>query len=1139
MGCSQPDDDAGSGGAAAPARVLTSEDDKFARFLRLSQDLNRTTDTQAVASVVADAAQELIGWTFASVHVYDSSRKRLHLIWGQDLADGKPRSIDPFVFNIVDGEGISRVLNGPDIVTVADFGAADNNSLHPFGDQLPLLPASIFCLVRSLDRIVGLISFQCRTAAAYDEKDQEIACGLAAACAGALERAWKEETYKQSEANHELVIENVNDGIVISQDDHFVFFNNRFAGMLGYETEELQQKTYLDIYSPRGLEILYERAARRHAGKGVSDRYETVFRKKNGKLLPVEANIRIIDSYNGRKATFAVIRDISERKAAEEQLRKSDEELRTVFNAMTDTILILDYNGRYLNHRSAAKKVLLEPWCDLEGHTLHEIFSREKADYFLNIIRRAIDSNEILNIEYDLQFDEKTRNWYNATVSPLSDLTVLMVARDVTERREAEEELFRSNARYKALLDGSEDYIFVLDPELRFVHVNSAIGKRYGAQADDRIGKTMFEIYEDDVPPYVDIIRGVFETGKPATYDDDAIVRGKLVCTETVISPVFNRSGKVESVLGISRDVTSRRQSELALKQSEQRYAIAVRGANDGIWDWNLESDRLYVSPRWWAIIGKLHEASDDNYHPDEWLKRVHPADQLSLKEKIYDHINGVTSHLEDEHRIRHADGSYRWVLCRGLCVNDVDGKPMQMAGSMSDITDRKTAEEKLHYGATHDALTGLPNRACFLDFLEKAMARARRLNPDRSHFAILFLDLDRFKVVNDSLGHLAGDELIKTMALRVAKCVRPSDTVARLGGDEFTVLLEDLAHDNDAIRVAERIIREVSAPVEIAGVSVQTTASIGIAFDKHHYGNPDELLRDADTAMYRAKSTGRNRYQVFDQQMHALAMQQLHWESDLRNAVARQEFVMHYQPIYNVPTGQLSGFEALIRWNHPEQGLTFPGDFIPLAEETGMIIPIGWWIVEQACNMVVKWNRNLPKSDHLSVSINMSPRQIAQPEVARRIKFLIEKAGAAPSNVIIEITENILMDDSEHVLATMNELRDVGVRIDLDDFGTGYSSLSYISRYPLDMLKIDRSFVNELGSSANSQQIVKAMLDLAASLGLQVTAEGVETADQLAALCEMNCGCAQGHYFSKPVSQENTFKIIDDQFNFEINRTN
>lgn len=1119
------------GAAVAASLVRCNAEERVYEFMKLGRRLNKADDARAVAGVVAETAADMLGWDVFSIHLQEPASVQVHRVLAIQRHEQYCTVYPEKTKSLVMTHGLmKRVFSGnvmrickPDIDAKED----DPQYFDPFGQELPLLDSFVVAPIRSLGDVIGFLCLQTNSPDAYAEEEEQLIAALADYCSGALERAWARQNLERSEENHRLLVDNVNDGIVISQDDHFGYFNQQFADMLGYDPAELRQLSYKEVYTKRGLEILSQRSAFRQAGIPVPSRYETLFRTKDGNAVPVEANVRVIDNFHGRPATFAVIRDISERKEAEKKLFESEQELRALFAAMTDVILILDVNGRCLNRENSRSHLRYTVWESLLDSTLFDVFPEEKADYLVRLIQRAVKSRQTLNVEFDLHDGEKTI-WYNATVSPLGEDSVLMVARDVTERRMAEEELFRSNARYKALLDGSEDYIFVLDKDLRFLHVNSVAERRFHMPPEHRIGHRMDELFDDrPLPDYIHQIRRVFETGKPIMYDDDAIFNGQLICTETVVSPVFSRTGEVEAVLGISRDVTSRRQSAIALKRSEQRYAGAARATNDGIWDWNLETDTIYLSPRWWAILGQMQPDLEGEYSADVWFDHVHPEDLPILKQKIEEHINGMTAHLEDEHRVRHVSGEWRWVLCRGLCSCEESSRPTRMAGSISDITDRKAAEELLLYGATHDVLTNLPNRAHFLKSLARVMEdiRAKKI---RGSLAVLFLDLDRFKVVNDSLGHLAGDELIFETARRLERCIRPGDMVARMGGDEFTVLLSRVARDSDVTHVANRIIRDLSAPLEINGFRVQTTVSMGIAFYRPEYQQPDDLLRDADIAMYRAKAAGRNRYQIFDSEMHKEVMAQLTWEAELRQAVAEQQFVLYYQPIYRIADRKLIGFEALIRWNHQVHGFTLPGRFIDLAEETGLIVPIGWWALDQALRDCVVWNRHRPADDQLSVSVNISPRQFLHPNLLEHVKFLLDDTGASPSSLIVEVTENLLMEDSPNVAQGLNGLREMGVRLDLDDFGTGYSSLSFLRRFPLDMLKIDRSFIQDLTTDSHSQEIVTAILSLAQGMKLPVTAEGVETQEQLDFLVAKGCEFAQGFLFDRPLPAHVALQLVD-----------
>jgi diguanylate cyclase (GGDEF)-like protein/PAS domain S-box-containing protein len=566
----------------------------------------------------------------------------------------------------------------------------------------------------------------------------------------------------------------------------------------------------------------------------------------------------------------------------------------------------------------------------------------------------------------------------------------------------------------------------------------------------------------------------------------------------------------------------ARREVELvrineALQESEDRYSVAAQGANDGLWDWNLKTGRVYYSPRWKSMLRYSGDEIKDE--PEEWLGRIHPDDQAQVRLDLDAHLAGASPHFESEHRIRDKHGDFLFVLSRGLVVRDPQGRPMRLAGSQTDITSRKRTEEQILHDALHDSLTGLPNRNLFLDRLGQAVARRRR--HENYHFAVLFLDLDRFKLVNDSLGHLAGDQLLVALAQRLMPWVRSEDTTARLGGDEFAILLDDIQDARDATRVAERIQEELRQPFSLEGHEIFSTASIGITFDDARDRRPEELLRDADTAMYRAKALGRDRHEIFDDAMHSRAVAVLKLEADLRRALDRGELRLLYQPIVSLATDRPVGFEALVRWQHPERGLLTPDDFVPLAEETGLVIPLGHFVLREAARVARQGQDAMPKNPGFSISVNLSAREFAQTGLVDRIEGLLAEYALEPSRLRVEITESVIMGDPEAAIARCLTLRDLGVGIDIDDFGTGYSSLSYLRRFPVDALKIDRSFVGGMGGRPEDLEIVRAIVSLAIALGIKTVAEGVETAEQLLLVKDLGCGFGQGYLFGPPVDSE------------------
>lgn len=548
------------------------------------------------------------------------------------------------------------------------------------------------------------------------------------------------------------------------------------------------------------------------------------------------------------------------------------------------------------------------------------------------------------------------------------------------------------------------------------------------------------------------------------------------------------------------------------LAEWEDRYARALEGARDGIWDWHYERDELVVSSRWRGMLGMREDQAVTS--SQDWFVRVHPDDLDPLLTAVREHMSGMSPHLEHEHRMRTESGRWRWMLARGRAVQR-DGETW-MAGSLSDVTRRREASARLLHEALHDELTGLPNRTLLLDRLSQALRRRRR--EDAHRFAVLFLDLDRFKVVNDSLGHLVGDQLLIAVARRLQQCVRPSDTVARLGGDEFALLLEDMDPGRDAEHVADRIHRALGVPVVVGGHEVFTSVSIGICRGDATYRRPEDLLRDADTAMYKAKKLGKARYEIFDEELHGWALARLELETGLRRALDRDEFVVHYQPIVRLDGNQIEGFEALVRWRRPGvESLVMPGEFIAEAEETGLIASLGSQVMRVACTFAAELNARAGRP--MSMSVNVSSRQLRQPDFVEQVEQILSTTGLDPTNLVIELTETALIENADTAVAMLDRIREFGVRVHLDDFGNGYSSLSYLQRFPIDRLKIDKSFVAGLASSREDQAIVKAILSLADSLGKGVIAEGIETSDQLERLRGMDCGYGQGYLFSRALA--------------------
>ena len=562
-----------------------------------------------------------------------------------------------------------------------------------------------------------------------------------------------------------------------------------------------------------------------------------------------------------------------------------------------------------------------------------------------------------------------------------------------------------------------------------------------------------------------------------------------------------------------------------SFKESPERFRSAFDHAAIGM---------ALVSPegRWLQVNRSLCELlgyTERELMATDYLKVIHPNDLSAVMANIKDLMRGKIPSCQTEKRYIHKQGQEVWALWSASLARDGFSKSPHLIFQIQNITDRKEAEERLLHDAFHDALTSLPNRALLIDHLKLALARSER--NEKAMFAVIYLDLDRFKVINDSLGHMIGDQLLIGIARRLENILRPGDTIARLGGDEFTILLEDIQDRNYVIQIVERIQNEISAPFSLNGREVFTTVSIGIAISSKDYKQTEDVLRDADTAMYRAKALGKARYEVFDKGMHDQATKLLQVETDLRRALEREEFFVFYQPIMSLETGELRGFEALVRWRHPQRGFISPVEFIPVAEETGMIIQIGEYVLREACRQMQLWQVVLPSDPPLFISVNLSVKQFSQPDLVEKVASILDETKLNAKHLKLEITESAVMENVEDATDILTRLRDLGLQISMDDFGTGYSSLSHLRRFPIDTLKIDRSFVTQMAEDEENAEIVRTIIGLAQNLGMDVVAEGVETPEQIETLKSLGCEYGQGYFFSKPLDFQRAEQFICDTY--------
>ena len=812
--------------------------------------------------------------------------------------------------------------------------------------------------------------------------------------------------------------------------------------------------------------------------------------------------------------------------------------LRTVLENTSDVICVLKADGSFRYISPAVKRVLGYPPEALLGTVCFDYVHTDDAAFVAESFAQILKTP---GLHTPLQFRVRTKDGSLRYVeaipnNQLEDPTLqgmVVTFRDLTERVRMEKVLREAQERYRTLVEHLPAVVYVDTPKgpgyagYTSPQAEAMLGYPLDTWDADPLFWTKL-LHPDDKERVVAENTRANAAGEPLILEYRMISRDDRVVwlhDESVVLP--DETGQIRYRQGVLLDITKRKEAEKALREAEVRYrtlveqipAITYIDRADG------SDEPLYTSPQIEEMLG---------YTAEEWLEGrlwsecLHPVD----KERVLaadERFESGGERFSEEYRLFAKDGSVVWVREDAVLTRDETGGPLYWQGVLFNITERKALEEQLQRQALHDTLTGLPNRALFSDRLQHAVARTQRRG---GKVAVLFMDLDNFKVINDSLGHNAGDELLVGVTGRLRASLRPEDTAARLGGDEFAILLVDLNNVDEATLVAERIGDKLRAPFELAHRETFVTASIGVAISGTT-GTPrwpEELLRHADLAMYRAKHSGKARYAIFEEAMSARAMERLELSNDLRRALEREEFAVHYQPQVSLATGGTVGFEALVRWEHPERGQLLPARFIPLAEETGLIVPIGQWVLREACYQAKEWNRQYPSDPSLIVCVNLSAKQLRDPNLYRVVGQILEESGLEPGSLELEITESVAMEDAPATAAALEELHTLGVRVIIDDFGTGYSSLSYLEKFPMDYIKIDRSFVGELEGESGSRVLVKVMIDLVHTLGLEVIAEGVETTGQLERLREMGSDIAQGRYFSRPLPSEAAASLLEKQ---------
>jgi diguanylate cyclase (GGDEF)-like protein/PAS domain S-box-containing protein len=797
-------------------------------------------------------------------------------------------------------------------------------------------------------------------------------------------------------------------------------------------------------------------------------------------------------------------RELAERKRIEEELRRSEAHYRAIVTGSPVALFAVDPEGVFTLAEGKGLEALgLEP-DKVVGQTIFE--SYHDASQVVENTHRALagQASSVITEVDGLTFETRySPLWEGGEFSGM-----LGVAVDITGRVRAEENLREAEQKYRTLVEQipAVTYIDLADDLGTSVYTSPQIEQMLGYTPEEwQENKLWPKCLHPDDRERVLAADERFEAGGEPFSDEYRLFAkdGSVVWVREEAVLVRGEAGQPLFWQGVMFDITRRKEAEERLRFSAAELRALFEAMDDVVFEIDVRGRYVRIAPTNRSLL----------YRPREELlgKTLHETLPAKTAEELLGHIRRSLESRKTEKAEYSLLIEGREVRFEGT-VTPLSQESVVFVGR--DITERKALEERLAYQALHDPLTNLPNRVLFTDRLRQALSRAKRA---RRALAIMFMDLDNFKVVNDSLGHQTGDRLLKLVSKRIGVLLRPEDTVARLGGDEFVILLEDLDAAG-ASRVAERILGELRKPFTLGRRQFFVTASIGIAVGGCNEKHTAELLRDADLAMYRAKHSGKARYAVFEDTMNARALERLELEHGLRRAVERKEFVVYYQPEVSLATGRIVGFEALVRWEHPERGLLPPERFIPLAEETGLIVPIGEAVLEEACRQAKKWHEQR-RSDLPAVSVNLSARQFREPDLVDTVAHIIDEVKLGPRHLLLEITESTAMSDAQATAATLKELQDLGVRTIIDDFGTGYSSLSYLERFPVDYVKIERSFVGGLGKHSRAETLGSAIISLAHALGLKVIAEGVETEEQLDYLRELGCDLAQGYYFASPLS--------------------
>jgi diguanylate cyclase (GGDEF)-like protein/PAS domain S-box-containing protein len=908
---------------------------------------------------------------------------------------------------------------------------------------------------------------------------------------------------------------------------HILSLNQATCQLLGYSKKELLGKQIAGLFhQTESPKTGWESA--NLTTEGSVRNVEKVYLSKQGKKIIVLLSISTIRDGKGEvSGKLYVAQDITDSKRAERDLRRSEKKFRQLVETVNAAAFIYQRRQlRYVNSQTEA----------LTGYTREELLGLDLYDFIHPDFRATVKNwgkltqpRESASSKYEVIIITKTgeKRWIEATVDLIKferKASILVTAFDISNRKLAELELETSLSLLQATIESTADGILAVDGAGKVVTFNRKFAQMWelpdfllnSRDSNQILGFGINQLKY----PEIFLNRAKELSALPAAESFDIIEFKDGKIFERYSLPQHT-GGKITGRVFSFRDVTERLQSQEKLRKSEERFHLLTRATNDAVWDFNVSKNEYWLSEEFEKVFGyKLNESQ--TIQLESWWLNVHPEERERVMSSFNETMRGNAQCWSEEYSFRRADGGYVFVLDRGYIIRNSSGQAVRAIGTMMDITQRKQAEEIIRYQAVYDQLTGLPNRILFNDRLQASLIQAKKT---KKMLAVMFLDLDRFKKINDTLGHAAGDRLLEGFAARISETLRSTDTVARWGGDEFTVLLPDINSLEDAVKTAQRILDHLKPAFKVEEQPLHVSSSIGVAVYPHDGEDAETLVKNADAALYRAKERGRNNYQLYTSTINPQGSQLLNIENRLHEALEQGEFEIFYQPKVNITTWKIQGMEALLRWQHPELGLVSPATFVPIAEENGLIVPIGEWVLETACTQNKAWQDALQPD--LRVAVNFSARQFQQFNLVQMVANCLERTGLAPKYLELEITETTAMQDVDYTTKVLRELQNMGVQIALDDFGTGYCSLNYLKKFPLNILKIDKSFVSELTTDPCERAIANAVATLGRDLNLSVVAEGVETKEQLDCLRSLHCQEIQGYYFSKALSASDASKLL------------